>query len=70
MESTVIANFFLYGITSIDTPIVSFVLKVKVSNRAVDVNSRALLTCYPRGNFYLMISRVSNISSASFAKRD
>ena len=25
---------------------------VKVSNRAVDMDSRARLTCYPRGSFY------------------
>src|SRR3989344_3865 len=28
---------------------------VEVPNRAVDMDSRALLACYPRGNFWLMI---------------
>jgi len=28
---------------------------VKVPNRAVDMDSRALLACYPQGNFWLMI---------------
>ena len=31
----------------------------KVPNRAVDVDSRALLACYPRGNFCPMIFRGS-----------
>ena len=30
-------------------------LSIEVPNRAVDMDSRALLACYPRGNFWLMI---------------
>ena len=46
MESTVISRIFQEYCYS-STP-----MSVEVSNRAVDGNSRARLTCYPRGNFY------------------
>ena len=58
MESTVISRFFvfLYFRGQVwhyyhSTPMYTH----KVPNRAVDMDSRALLACYPRGNFWLMI---------------
>ncbi len=53
-----------YNITVI-TP--RFVSNFEVSNRAVDMDSRALLTCYPRGSFCLMIFRGST-NSGRFTK--
>ena len=59
MDFTVISQFFRfvfgtkYSITTVAPRY------VKVPNRAVDVDSRALLACYPRGNFWLMIFRGS-----------
>ena len=67
MEFTVISQIFRpatkagYTITGVAPRY------VKVPNRAVDVDSRALLACYPRGSFWLMIFRGST-SHGRFTK--
>ena len=47
---------FWYNIAAIAP---RFVGNFEVPNRAVDMDSRALLACYPRGSFWLMIFRGS-----------
>ena len=59
MEFTVISRFFVFlqvwFLENRYDIAVTAPRYVKVPNRAVDMDSRALPACYPRGNFWLMI---------------